>query len=98
MVKTPVIIRDHYIVYLEDYQGMMFVHCDVYKWNKTISKDLKSNFSILKKLLRTPIYALHEECLGNKHKKFLDKFGFVHFGNHTDTKGNPVEIFINEEL
>lgn len=97
MVKVPVIIRDHYIAYFEVWEGMTFIHCDVYKWNKTIRKDLENNFKSLKKLHRTPIYALHEQHLGSKHKKFLTKFGFKHFANHTDIEGNPVEIFINEE-
>jgi hypothetical protein len=70
----------------------------VFKWNKTIKEDLKHNFSLLKKLHRSPIYAVHEQHLGNKHKKFLSTFGFVHFADHMDTKGNPIEIYINEEL
>ena len=96
--KTPVIIRDHYVVYFEVWEGMTFIHCDVFKWNKTIREDLKHNFSLLKKLHRSPIYAVHEQHLGNKHKKFLSTFGFVHFADHMDTKGNPIEIYINEEL
>ena len=74
--------------------GQNFIHCDVYNWNKTVKEELKKSFEALRELYRLPIYAVHEITQDNKHKKFLNLFGFKHINTTMDTEGNPVEIYV----
>jgi hypothetical protein len=97
MVKTPVIIREDYIVYFEPVNAGVFIHCDVFKWNKTIKRKLTEDFNTLKSLHDQPIWALHEEHRGQKHLKFLNMFGFRHLEDAKDIHGNRVEFYITNE-
>lgn len=73
--KTPVIIKSDYVVYFERYQGNTFIHCDVFKWNKTSRSGLLRDLGVLWTLHNEPVFAFHD--IGDsKHKKFLKTCGF----------------------
>ena len=73
--KVPVVIRKEYIIYLERVEDSVFIHCDVFKWNKTTKKNLHDSLDTIMKLQGREIFALH--IIGDdKHKKFLRMYGF----------------------
>lgn len=73
--KVPVVIRNDYIIYLEQVEDSVFIHCDVFKWNKTTKKNLHDSLDTIVKLQGREIFALHK--IGDtKHKKFLRMYGF----------------------
>jgi hypothetical protein len=97
MVKTPVVIKEDYIIYFEPVDAGVVIHCDVFKWNKTIKGKLKQDFETLKTLHEQPILAMHQIQQGNKHIKFLKMFGFKLFEQVKDLKGNQVDFYITNE-
>lgn len=80
-------------MYLEVYNNMLFIHCDVYKWGKAVKKQLKACLKSLLKKYKQPIYAEHMEN-DNKQGKFLDMYGFKYFGIIKDIHGDSREIFV----
>tara|TARA_R110000737_G_scaffold348495_1_gene382422 strand:- start:176 stop:463 length:288 start_codon:yes stop_codon:yes gene_type:complete len=75
-MKTPVIQSDDYTVYLEYSFDLSFIHCDCYRWNKTVKAALLADFNKLIQIHRKPIFAIHE--IGDKkHYKFIEMFGFT---------------------
>jgi hypothetical protein len=95
--KTPVVSRDEYTIFFEFYEGVNFIHCDVYHWNKTVRKQLEEDFSTLKTLYGKAIYALHEEFREDKHIKFLKTFGFKPFKSVYDENGSKLDIYRTNE-
>lgn len=82
-MKTPVVCRPFYTVYLEDYQGNTFIHCDCFKWTKGVKKQLTEDIDVLTKLHGKPLLAFHDKD-DNKHWKFLTMLGFKFFSDvHT---------------
>jgi len=74
--RVPVVKRPEYTIWLENVKNeAVFIHCDVYKWNKSVKKDLKQKLLTLLSLQADPIFALHDKE-DKKHKKFLDIFNF----------------------
>ena len=75
MLKIPVIIRPDYIWYIEDVDGSQFMHCDVFKWNKTVWKQLKKDFLTFAELHGGVLYVCKEyETTG--YLKFIRALGF----------------------
>ena len=42
-MKTPVILYKDYTIFTEQYEDKLFLHCDVYKWNKETKKSVFNN-------------------------------------------------------
>ena len=72
MVKTPVVNREDYTMYLELFEGMLWFHTDVRKWNKEVKKKYLEDLDLLQYLISVPIVAL----VANGNVK-LAKFGVV---------------------
>lgn len=75
-MKTPVILYKDYTIFTEQYEDKLFLHCDVYKWNKHIKKSLHHSLELILRLYKEDVYALHENTQDKKHKKFLQMYGF----------------------
>ena len=82
-MKTPVIYGDGYIVYLQYYLDLSFIHCDCFCWNKTVKAALLADLDALVKIHRRPLLAVHE-IEDKKHLKFLTMVGFTY---HSKLKG-----------
>lgn len=82
-MKTPVIQSDNYIVYLEYFADLSFIHCDCYYWNKTVKAALLADLDKLFEIHRKPIYAL---C-NIENKKLLKFLGLVGFTFHNEIIG-----------
>jgi len=71
-LKTPVVNRQDYTMYLESYAGMLWFHTDVRKWSSKVKLKYLEDLNLLQYLVNLPIVALVEE-----DNKKLAKFGEV---------------------
>lgn len=70
--KTPVVNRQDYTMYLENFSGMLWFHTDVYKWSSEVKAKYLEDLNLLQHLVGVPLVALVEE-----DNKKLAKFGEV---------------------
>jgi hypothetical protein len=60
-VKTPVVQRQDYVMYLEFFAGMHWFHTDVFNWTPKVKKKYLEDLNLLQYLVSTPLVALIEE-------------------------------------
>lgn len=77
-VKTPVIIRPDYVVYIEQ-QQVPFLHSDVYRWTPRIQREYKRDLDLLFALHGGPWYVWNAPDGAEKRAKFLRFCGFEFF-------------------
>jgi hypothetical protein len=92
-MKTPVIITDDYVVYFEYTYNSTFIHCDCYRWSKTVKLKLKSDIDKLVELHRKPIYAVHDMD-DKKHLKFIEMLGFKYQFDFPMDSGEMKQLFV----
>lgn len=61
MIKTPVVVRDDYTMYLEFSYGLLWFHTDVRKWSSKVKVKFVEELGLLQYLVGTPLVALVEE-------------------------------------
>ena len=94
-MKTPVIRKPDYTVFYEWFEGYTFIHCDCYKWNKTVRNSLKEDWDKLISVHGEPVYAMHD--IGdNKHLKFLSLMGFEYHTNFVGTDGQEHQVYVRK--
>jgi hypothetical protein len=82
-MKTPVVIRDNYVMYLELYDNYLWFHTDISKWSSKIKQEFIKDLNTLQSLLPLPLLALVTE----------DNYKLAKFGATTGwTKGNQVML------
>ena len=86
MDKVPVVEDKAFTLYLEEYEQLLFIHCDVYKWLKSTRKKMEISLDSLVKKYNRPIFAAQIDN-DNKHRKFLDMYGFKYVGVIKDFEG-----------
>ena len=59
--KVPVVNRPEYVMYLENFSGMLWFHTDVLKWSGSIKTKYLEDLNLLQYLVGVPIVALVEE-------------------------------------
>lgn len=69
-VKTPVVVRDDYTMYLEFSYGLLWFHTDVRKWSLKVKVKYIEDLNLLHYLTGTPIVAMVVQS-----NKKLAKFG-----------------------
>jgi len=93
-MKVPIIQNNQFILYLEEVEGFLFIHCDILtKWSKEVKQNLKSWFHILTKEYGKELYALHVPE-DKKHEKFLKMFDFSYLYSTTGIDKNKYDIYI----
>ena len=99
MSKKAVLTTSNYIIYFEHIfynkiYPIIVVHCDVFKWNKSIRNSLKKDsYNLFNKQIK-PIIALHDKS-DNKHMKFLTIMGFnPYMYDVTSKDGSKSMLFI----
>jgi hypothetical protein len=93
-MKTPVVIRNKYILYLENYQGTSFIHCDCIGWTKTIKNSIIQDVDSLVKLHGQPIFAFHNKD-DIKHRKFLKLMKFNFYSDiYCPADGEVRQLFV----
>jgi hypothetical protein len=75
MVKVPVVNRQDYTMYLENFAGMLWFHTDVHKWSSEVKTKYLEDLNLLQYLVNVPLVALVEED-NKKLAKFATLIGF----------------------
>lgn len=89
MGKTPVVNREHYVIYLEVFNDMYWVHTDIFKWSADIKKEYIKDLNTLQGLSDSPYYGLVEDS-NTKLSKFGKTIGFRFI---KDLKGNDGKMY-----
>lgn len=69
-MKTPVVLRTNYVMYLELYDNLLWFHTDIFKWTAKVKQEFIKDLKTLQSLLPLPLMALVIE-----EDKKLAKFG-----------------------
>ena len=83
MTKTPVVIRDNYVMYLELFDNYLWFHTDILKWTREIKQKFIVDLNTLQSLLPLPLVALVTED-NPKLAKFGTSLGW--------SKGNQIML------
>ena len=92
--KIPVFTTDRFEAYIEWYNDKVFGHVDVLKWDKTTKKEIHTALDSLVNTYKA-IYALHD-IDDNKHRKFLEMYGFNYFSTEHCLDGLYRQVWIKE--
>ena len=92
--KVPVVIRDDYVICLEQAQSASIIHCTVHRWSARVKEALYRDYQTLLELHGGPLYAQHVAG-DEKHLKFLHLFGFcsIDVSYIDSSSGKRIEIF-----
>jgi hypothetical protein len=71
-LKVPVVNKQDYTMYLEEFAGMLWFHTDVRKWSSEVKTKYLEDLNLLQYLVNVPLVAMVEE-----DNKKLVKFGEV---------------------
>ena len=92
--KIKVSGDEDYTIYLEDFDRVCFIHCDVYKWNKTTKIKIgKALESILE--FGFDLHAFHD-IDDDKHRKFLNMYDFKYFSTEACLDGLLRQVWIKQ--
>ena len=93
-MKVPVLQTPEFVLYLEEFDGLCFIHCDVLvKWTKNVKSKLAKWFDVLTKECGKELYALHSPN-DKKHEKFLKIFDFSYLNSFIGIDGNNYDVYI----
>lgn len=91
--KIPVVVTPEYTLYLDKFKDLLFIHCTVRVWNKKTKKDLEVALAYMLDSYKQPFYATHE-LDDNKHRKFLEMYGFEYFSTEPCLDGLDRQVWI----
>jgi hypothetical protein len=90
-MKVPVIVTDDYIIYLEHFDSIFWLHTDVFKWSNNIKRKFVSNLNKTQSLLNEDLYALVDN---DKLGKFANNINFKFLQEITGKDSNQYRVFI----
>lgn len=90
MSKFPVVNRQDYIIYLELFSNLYWLHTDVFKWSAEIKKHYVRDLNQLQLLLDSPLYGMVDN---NKLGKFGTIIGFNYLQDLVGKDGNTYQIY-----
>lgn len=93
MTRIPIINRKEYIVLVEAHAGVLWIHCDVFNFNKKILKDMDKTWSDLMHLLSSDLYVLRDTATQKPSIPFISRYGFKHLKDIKDNQGQSKEIW-----
>lgn len=91
-VKTPVVQRQNYIMYLEFFADMHWFHTDVFKWTPEVKKKYLEDLNLLQYLVGTPLVALVEKD-NRKLAKFGESTGWAYLQPYQLNNGKEAYIY-----
>jgi hypothetical protein len=94
-LKTPVVIRKDYVIYLELFDNLLWFHTDVFKWSAEIKKRYRLDLAKLEDLVDMPLLAV-VDVTNNKLTKFAQSFGWVVKGQMVLNNGNKALIYASQ--
>ena len=94
-MKTPVVIRKDYVMYLELFDNFLWFHTDVFKWSPEVKKRYRLDLAKLEDLVDMPLLAVVDET-NQKLIKFAESFGWVVKGQMMLNNGNKAFIYASQ--
>lgn len=73
-MKTPVVIRDEYVMYLELFDNLLWFYTDVFKWTSSVNRRFLQDMRTLVGLIGMPLLSLIEVA-NKKLTKFAEVIG-----------------------
>ena len=92
-MKVPIVLHKDYTIFTEQYQDKLFIHCDIFNWNKTTKISLENSLEQIFNLYKRDIYALHENTQDKKHRKFLEMFKFELYSTEMGLDGLTHQVW-----
>lgn len=89
-MKVPVVLRNDFVIYIEWFNNLVFLHTDVYRWTPEIKKNFILELNILQSLLNLPLYGLVDN---DKLGKFGRSIGFQYGEDVIGNDGNKYQIY-----
>ena len=96
-MKTPVIETNDFTAYYDQYEDHTFLHCDVYRYNKSVKTDLQQGLKLLLAIRKSPLFAIHE-LHDSKHLKFITMLGFKYLETRLCLDNCKRDIYVTEEI
>lgn len=94
-MKIEVVTNKDYILYFEFVNPITVLHCDCFKWSKSVKINLLEDFNTLRSIFRKDIYCAVEE--GNtKLFKFTALLGFEYVTSFEGTDNIQRKLFIRK--
>lgn len=91
-MKTPVVIRNEYVMYLEFFDNLLWFHTDVFKWTSSVKKRFLKDMRTLVGLIGMPLLSLIEVA-NKKLAKFADAIGMDREQTITTSTGEQAFIY-----
>lgn len=95
MIKVPVVNREHYTMYLELYEGMLWFHTDVRKWTPVIKTKYLEDLNLLQYLTDIPLAAL-VDIENSKLAKFGISTGWLKI-NQLNINDKKYDVYTRSE-
>lgn len=91
-MKTPVVMKDNYIMYFEFFNNLMWFHTDVFKWSARIKREYLRDLQIVRGLINIPLLAFIEEE-NVKLNKFAKSIGMEQMQEVVSKDGAVAHIY-----
>lgn len=92
-MKTPVVIRPLYVMYLEFWDNHLWFHTDIFKWTAKVKQEFIKDLNTLQSLLPQPLIALVTED-NEKLAKFGASTGWIKGNQIMLNNGASAHIYI----
>lgn len=92
-MKTPVVIRPSYVMYLEFWDNHLWFHTDIFKWTAKVKQEFIKDLNTLQSLLPQPLIALVTED-NEKLAKFGASTGWIKGNQIMLNNGASAHIYI----
>lgn len=90
-MKLPVIQDKDFIIYLEYYKDLFWLHTDVFSWTATVKKKFISRLDQLQQAMDTAIFSLVDN---DKLEKFAKAIGFEFYQTTLGFDNQEYKVFI----
>ena len=88
--KVPIVNNQNYIIYLEYFNKLYWLHTDVFKWSSVIKKQFIKDLDTLQRLINDDLYGLVDS---DKLSKFGSKIGFKFLQEITGTDYQQYKVY-----
>lgn len=91
-MKTPIVIRNEYVMYLEFFDNLLWFHTDVFKWTSGVKRRFLQDMRTLVGLIGMPLLSLIE-ATNKKLAKFAEVIGMSREQMITTSTGERAFIY-----
>lgn len=89
-MKIPIVQNKDYVIYLEYYANIHWLHADVFRWTKKVKNKFIKDLDTMQSLLNAPIYGLVDN---DKLSKFGNILKFKYVTDSVGVDGNVYKIY-----